>query len=184
LRNNIINILKKEYRYRIEHDDKYPDFRYSISEIASEIQSATRITVGELYPILESISYDDIELELYDNPEEPDDKIISFFPIADDDLNYVIYNFRPEEFNQIKIRVINQFQKFFKRKRVKATFGKIRKGITNRTETDKSWKQIMTRMEHYFTDFSEIYLKLISGEGGDKIFNSFPKKDIPIPNLE
>ena len=62
LRNNIIDILKKEYRYRIEHDDKYPDFRYSISEIASEIQSATRITVGELYPILETISYDDIEI--------------------------------------------------------------------------------------------------------------------------
>ena len=62
LKNNIIRILKKEYTYRVENTEKYPDFHLCISEIASEMQSETRITVGELYPILESINFSDIEL--------------------------------------------------------------------------------------------------------------------------
>ncbi|MHA1104976.1 MAG: hypothetical protein ACTSPN_04550 [Promethearchaeota archaeon] len=176
LKNNIIRVLKKEYRYRIENTDKYPDFHFCVSEIASEIQSETRITVGELYPILETINESDIEFELFDNPEEPNDKIINFFPIADDDLSYVILNFRPEEYGKIKVRVIKQFQKFFKRKKVKATLGKLKKGIIDRNDVDKSWKQILTRLEKYFTDYSNTHVKLINGEGGEKIFDQFPKK--------
>ncbi|MHA1671489.1 MAG: hypothetical protein ACTSV5_13065 [Promethearchaeota archaeon] len=180
LKNNIIRTLKKEYTYRVENTDKYPDFHYCISEIASEVQLETRITPGELYPILEAINESDIELELFDNPEEPEDKMISFFPITDDDLSYLILNFRPEEYSKIKIRVIKQFLKFFKRKKVKATFAKLKKGIIDRNDTDKSWKQILTRLEKYFTDYSNIHVKLINGEGGEKIFDQFPKKDIDI----
>ncbi|MHA2289367.1 MAG: hypothetical protein ACXABG_11335, partial [Promethearchaeota archaeon] len=61
LKNTILEILKKEYVYRIENQDKYPDFNYTISEIASEIQMETRITPGQLYPILESIAKGDME---------------------------------------------------------------------------------------------------------------------------
>ncbi|MBY9004136.1 MAG: hypothetical protein KGD73_09220, partial [Candidatus Lokiarchaeota archaeon] len=184
LKNNIIRTLKKEYTYRVENAEKYPDFHLCISEIASEIQSETRITVGELYPILEAINISDIELELLANPEEPDDKIISFFPIADDVLSYLILNFRPEEYAKIKVRVIKQFQKFFKRKKVKATFAKLKNGIIDRNDVNKSWRQILTRLEKFFTDYSIIHEKLISGEGGEKIFDQFPKKDIDIYNLE
>ncbi|MHA1191928.1 MAG: hypothetical protein ACTSP9_06480 [Promethearchaeota archaeon] len=180
LKNNIIRTLKKEYRYRVENTDKYPDFHFCISEMASEIQSETRINVGELYPILETLSASDIEFELFNNPEEPNDKIINFFPIADDDLSYVILNFRPEEYGKIKVRVIKQFQKFFKRKKVKATFGKLKKGIIDRNDVDKSWKQILTRLEKSFTDYSNTHVKLINGEGGEKIFDQFPKNDIDI----
>ena len=184
LKNNVIRTLKKEYTYRVENIDKYPDFHFCISEIASEIQSETRITVGELYPILETINESDIELELFDNPEEPNDKIISFFPIADDDLSYLILNFRPEEYGIIKARVIKQFQKFFNRKKAKATFAKLKKGIIDRNDVDKSWKQILTRLENNFTDYSNTHVKLINGEGGEKIFDQFPKKDIDIFDFE
>jgi len=184
LKNNIMLTIKKEYTYRIENADKYPDFHFCISEIASEIQSETRITVGELYPILEIINESDIEFELLDNPEEPDDKIISFFPIADDALSYIISNFRPEEYAKIQIRLIKQFLKFLNRKKVKATFAKLKKKITDRNDVDKSWKQILTRLENYFTDYSSTHLKLINGEGGEKIFDQFPKKNIDIFDFE
>ncbi|MCJ7647341.1 MAG: hypothetical protein MUP85_01885, partial [Candidatus Lokiarchaeota archaeon] len=184
LKNNIIYVLKKEYTYRVENADKYPDFHFCISEIASEIQTQTRITVGELYPILDIINESDIEFELLDNPEESDDKIISFFPIADDDLCYLISNFRPDEYAKIKIRVTKQFMKFFNRKKVKATFAKLRKAIIDRNEVDNSWKQILTRLENYFVDYSNIHLKVINGEGEEKIFDQFPKKDITIFDFE
>jgi len=184
LKNNIILTIKKEYTYRIENADKYPDFHFCISEIASEIQSETRITVGELYPILETINESDIEFELLDNQEEPDDKIISFFPIADYDLSYIISNFRPEEYVKIKIRLLKQFLKFFNRKKVKATFTKLKKEITDKNDVDKSWKQILTRLENYFTDYSNTHIKLINGEGGEKIFDQFPKKNIDIFDFE
>ncbi len=180
LKNNIIRTLKKEYTYRVENTDKYPDFHYCISEIASEIQSETRINVGELYPILETINESDLELELFDNPEEPNDKMISFFPIADDDLSYLILNFRPEEYSKIKVRVQVQFQKFFNRKKVRATLAKLKKGIIDKNDVNKSWKQILTRLENYFTEYSKTHVKLINGEGGEKIFDQFPKKDIDI----
>ena len=180
LKNNIIRTLKKEYTYRVENTDKYPDFHFCISEIASEIQLETRITPGELYPILETINESDIELELLDNPEELEDKIISFFPIADDILSYVILNFRPEEYSKIKVRVQVQFQKFFNRKKKKATFAKLKKEIIDRNDVDKSWKQILTRLENYFTDYSTTHEKLINGEGGEKIYDQFPKNDVDI----
>jgi len=184
LKNNIIRTLKKEYTYRVENTDKYPDFHFCVSEIASEIQTQTRITVGELYPILETINESDIEFELLDNPEEPNDKIVGFFPIADDDLNYIILNFRPEEYRKIKLRVIEQFQKFLKRKKVKATFAKLKKEIIDMNDVNKSWKQLLTRLENYFTEYSTTHVKLINGEGGEKIFDRFPKKDVDIFDFE
>ena len=39
-------------------------------------------------------------------------------------------------------------------------------------------------VENFFTDYSIIHEKLISGEGGEKIFDQFPKKDIDVFNLE
>ncbi len=184
LKNNIIQTLKKEYTYRVENADKYQDFHFSISEIASEIQTQTRITVGELYPILEILKESDIEFELLDNPEEPDDKLISFFPIADEDLSYQILNFRPEEYAKIKTRVTKQFLKFFNRKKAKATLTKLRKEIIDGNEANDSWKQILTRLENYFADYSSTHLKLINGEGGEKIFEQFPRKDIDIFDIK
>ncbi|MCJ7651990.1 MAG: hypothetical protein MUP85_25605, partial [Candidatus Lokiarchaeota archaeon] len=131
-------------------------------------------------PILETINESDIELELLDNPEEPNDKIISFFPIADDDLNFVILNFRPEEYSKIKVRVQVQFLKFFNRKKVKATFTKLKKEIIDMNDVDKSWTQLLTRLEDYFTDYSTTHEKLINGEGGEKIYDQFPKNDVDI----
>ena len=180
LKNNIIELLKKEYTYRIENQEKYPDFQFCISEIASQIQMETRITPGQLYPILESIATEDIELSLEKNPDEPEDKRINFFPIADDDLSYTLANFRPEIYERIRIKVTNSFLKSLNRKKTKAVFPKLRKEIGENTEEQKTWNEIYKILNNFYPNYVEISERIRLGVELPKIIKGFPKKNVDI----
>lgn len=180
LKNAILEILKKEYIYRIENQEKYPDFNFPISEISSQIQMETRITPGQLYPILENISYSEIELKLIKNPDEPEDKRINFFPIADDDLSYALANFRPEAYSKIRVKVIKNFIKYLTRKKAKSIFSKLRKQIGKKTEEQKAWNMVFKVLDNYYPIYCEEVEKLKLGTGLLKIINLFPKKDVDI----
>ncbi|MFX1353200.1 MAG: hypothetical protein ACFFGP_04490, partial [Promethearchaeota archaeon] len=180
LKNLIIEILKKEYIYRIENEEKYPKFQFPISEIASDIQIETRITPGELYPILESISERDVELRLLENPNEPEDKLISFSPILDEFLTYSLSTFRPKEFKRERIVIIKQFIKFLKRKKSRLILSKIKKAIDINTEEQRQWNDIYKILHEYYPIYSETQEKLQSGESISKIFANFPKKEVDI----
>ncbi|MGB5911888.1 MAG: hypothetical protein WBH31_11895 [Promethearchaeia archaeon] len=180
LKDLIIEILKKEYIYRIENYEEYPDFQFPISEIASIVQMETKITPGELYPILENLNTEDIELRLLKNSNEPEDKIIRFFPIADDALIYSLANFRPNEFNKVKIEIINKFVKFLKRKKSKAAISKLKKGIGKNTEEQRLWENILKNLFNYYPLYTEVQDKIQAGEGILKVFKIFPKKEIDI----
>jgi len=180
LKNAILEILKKEYIYRIENQENYPDFKYSISEIASQIQMETRITPGQLYPILENISEGDIELDLIKNPDESEDKRINFYPIADDDISYALANFRPEVYKKIRIKITKTFIKFLNRKRTKVVFSKLRKEIGEKTEEQKAWNNIFKILNKYYPVYVEEVEKLKLGTGLQSIIKLFPKKDVDI----
>ena len=180
LKNNIIEILKKEYAYRIENLEKNPDFHYCISEIASEIQLETRITPGQLYPLLESIAADDLELSLEKNPEEPEDKRIIFFPIADDNLSHTLANFRPEAYKKIRIKITKNFSKFLNRKKSIAIFPKLSKQIGENTEVQRAWNEIYKMLNKFYPKYVEIVERIRLGVELPKILQIFPKKDIDI----
>ena len=180
LKNEILDVLKKEYTYRIENQERYPDFNYPISEIASQVQMETRITPGQLYPILETISVGDLELDLIKNPDEPDDKRINFFPIADDVLSYALAHFRPEVYAKIRIKVIKNFIQFLKRKKTKSVFSKLRKEIGDKTEEQKAWNNVFKILNNYYPVYVEEVEKVRMGTGLLKIIKSFPKKDVDI----
>jgi len=184
LKNLIIDILKKEYSYRIENEEKYPDFHFSISEISSEMQSETRITIGEIYPILESINESDLELILIENPEEPEDKKVSFFPVADDDLSYTLANFRPEEYKKVRNKVIMNYMKFLKRKKARAIFSKLRKEIGNKTEEQQVWNTNYKILNNYYPLHVAVGERVRLGEDLPKIIKVFPKKDIDVFSIE
>ncbi|MFW9928965.1 MAG: hypothetical protein ACFFD1_06215 [Candidatus Thorarchaeota archaeon] len=184
LKDTIVSILKKEYIYRIENEEKYPEFNFPISEIASEVQLETRINPGELYPILTSLDQTDIELRLLENSEEPEDKIISFLPLVDDDLNYVLSSFRPDYYSQIKVEIINLFIKYLKRKRVKATLSKIKKCIPNENEMQKQWNLIYRILIDYFPHYEESIKTERRGGDISKILKKFPRKDVDVFNIE
>ncbi|MFW9951300.1 MAG: hypothetical protein ACFFKA_14365 [Candidatus Thorarchaeota archaeon] len=180
LKAQIIDILKKEYIYRIENVDKYPEFYFPISEMAAEIQFQTRITPGELYPILDSINQTDLEFTLLDNPEEPEDKFIAFFPVADDNLNYAIENFRVDEFKRIKKEVTKTFIKVLKRKKSRSNINKLRRDINGKDDLQHSWNQILKILYDYYPKVQEEQERLEKGAEFEKILNSFPKKNIDI----
>lgn len=184
LKDTIVSILKKEYMYRIENEEKYPDFNFPISEIASEVQLETRINPGELYPILESLDQTDIELRLLENSEEPEDKIISFLPLVDDDLNYVLSSFRPDFYSQIKVEIMNLFIKYLKRKQVKATLSKIKKSIPNESEVQKQWNLIYRILLDYFPYFEEGIERERKGGEISKVLKKFPRKDVDVFNID
>ena len=180
LKNAILEILKNEYTYRIENQEKYPDFKYSISEIASEIQMETRITPGQLYPILENISKGDIELTLIKNPDELEDRRINFYPIADDYLCYALANFRPEAYEKIRIRVIKNFIKLLNLSKTKAIFSKLRKEIGEETEGQKAWNGLFKILNNYYPIYTEQVEKVKMGTGLLKIIIKFPKNDVDL----
>jgi hypothetical protein len=178
LKNLILDILKKEYAYRIENEEKYPDYHYNISEIASQVQMETRISPGELYPILESINESDLEFSLIKNPEEPEDKKVSFFPIADDDISYSLANFRSEEYKEVRIKVIKIYMKFLKRKKTRAIFSKLRKEIGNKTEEQQVWNKLYLILNNYYPLYLAVVERVRLGEDLPKVIKAFPKKVI------
>ncbi|MBY9014399.1 MAG: hypothetical protein KGD68_01775 [Candidatus Lokiarchaeota archaeon] len=180
LKNNIIDILKKEYAYRIENQEKYPDFHYSVSEIASQIQTETRITPGQLYPILENIAAEDLELSLEKNPDEPEDKRINFFPYTDDVLSYSLANFRPDIYKKIRIKVTKQFFKFLNRKKSSSIFPKLSKQIGENTEAQREWNEIYKLLNNFYPKYVEIVERIRLGVELPKILKVFPKKNIDI----
>ncbi len=151
----ILEILKKEYIFRIENPEKYPDFHYPISQIVGQIQRDTKIQIGDIYPILEKLSRTDLELILLNNPEEPEDKKIKFFPISDDNINYALSNFRPEEYSEVKIKVTKIFQQFLKVKRSNTVIANIKRKIPNKTEDQKFWRELLSTLFDYFPEYEK-----------------------------
>jgi len=155
LKNQIISIIKKEYIYRIEKPDKNPEFYIPISEIASGIESATKVNPGELYQILEDLNKTDLELRLIENPEEPEDKRIKFLPYSDDKMNYSLKNFRLEAYSEFRLSVIKNFWKVFKAKRDKKTIFLLKKGIVARTESQAAWLNMLNLLHKNYSLYSK-----------------------------
>ncbi len=176
LKNQILEILKKEYIYRIENTESYPDFHYPISHIVNQIAMATRISIGEIYPILENLRKSDIELTLIKNPEEPEDKKIKFFPIADDDMSYALANFRPEEYSKIRIKVIKKLIPLLKQKTTSTVLGSIKRKIPNQTESQKAWRTLLDYLNNYYPLFSKELITLPDIKKLPKIITKLGKK--------
>jgi len=156
LKNQIISIIKKEYIFRIERPEKNPEFFIPFSEISNEIESATGVNPGELYLILEDLNKTDLELKLVNNPDEPEDKMITFLPYSDDNLCYSLANFRLEEYIKFRTMVTKNFLKNFKAKRDrKRSIFQLKKGVPNETEAQKSWITILDIFHKDYAKYTE-----------------------------
>jgi hypothetical protein len=180
LKNQIFEIIKKEYIYRMENPEKTPDFYIPISEISNEIELATKINPGELYPILEDLNKNDIEITLVKNPDEPEDKKIRFLPFSDDNMNYALANFRPDEYSDFRIIVTKSFLKNLKTKKEKRILFQLKKQIPNNTESQKSWIELLDKLHKYYPAYFEQMEKIPDtsklGKLLDTIIKDFEKK--------
>jgi len=176
LKNQILDILKKEYLYRVENPENYLDFHYPISHITNQITLETRISAGEIYPILERLSKSDLELTLIKNPEESEDKKIKFFPIADDEISYALSNFRPEEYSEVKIKVIKKLIPLLKQKTTGISLATIQRKIPNQTESQKSWRLLMEYLNNYYPKFTKDLIELPNKRKLQKYIQNLIKK--------
>ncbi|MFX1389747.1 MAG: hypothetical protein ACFE9Z_06790 [Promethearchaeota archaeon] len=151
----ILQLLRKEYRYRIENPEKIPNFYIPFSEIAYQIERETKINPGELYSILELLSDEDIELELIENPEDPEDKKIRFIPYADESMIFSLANFRPKEFYDFKSFILNNFVKALNSKKEKRTIFQLKKPITEQTEMQQSILELLNNLYKYYPLYLE-----------------------------
>ena len=155
LKNQILQIIKKEYIYRMENPEKTPDFYIPISEISNEIELVTKINPGELYPILEDLNKNDIEITLVKNPDEPEDRKIRILPFADDNMNYALANFRPDEYSDFRIIVTKSFLKNLKAKKEKKVLFQIKKQIPAESESQKTWIELLDKLHKYYPLYYE-----------------------------
>ncbi len=155
LESQIMQIIRKEYIYRIENPEKTPEFNFPISEISNQIEQATKINPGELYPILDELDKRDIEFTLIDNPDEPEDKRILFLPFADYSMNFSLFNFRPEEYSAFRIIVTKNFLKALKSKKEKRSLFQLKKDISGQTESQKSLLELLNGLYLYYPLYSE-----------------------------
>ncbi|MFX1302191.1 MAG: hypothetical protein ACFE9X_02415 [Promethearchaeota archaeon] len=155
LKDQIIQVIKKEYLYRIENPEKIQDFHFPISEITSQIERKLNINPGEFYLILEDIGNVDIELALIDNPDEPEDKKIKFFPYADESIIYSLAAFRPEEYSSFRIFVTKNFLTALKTKKEKRIIFQLKKEIPNKTESQKTWINLLNILHKHYPMYAE-----------------------------
>jgi hypothetical protein len=158
--NQIKQFVRKESMYRIENPEKVAEMAFPISEISGKIEKRFKINPGELYPLLEEMGNEDIEITLIDNPDEPEDKKIIFFPIADEDMCYALANFRPEEYSNFKISIIKNFIKALKAKKEKRILFQLKKEINDQTEVQKSWIELLNNLYKYYPLYFEQITKI------------------------
>ena len=172
LKDQIMELIKKEYLYRIENPEKTPEFHFPISEIAGQIERKLKINPGEFYPILEDLSNLDIELALIDNPDEPEDKKIKFFPYADENMIYSLAAFRPEEYSSFRIFVTKKFLTALKTKKEKRIIFQLKKVIPDRTEGQKSWLDLLSLLHKHYPMYAE---QIINVPNTQKLLNQLDK---------
>ncbi|MFX1238107.1 MAG: hypothetical protein ACFE8P_10360, partial [Promethearchaeota archaeon] len=177
LKEKILQILKKEYLYRIESEKKYPDFHYPISEIVFEIQRHTKISAGELYLILERIADMDIELTLIDNPEEPEDKRIMFYLIADESLMAAIKSFRPEEYIVIRANILKNFIETLSTPKTLTRLKNVKEGISAYSEKERIWSQLISYFIKEYLTYKNYYISMFSKKELKKVIDLFPVND-------
>ncbi|MDX1798134.1 MAG: hypothetical protein R3255_05755 [Candidatus Lokiarchaeia archaeon] len=156
----IKQFIRKESMYRIENPGKVSEVYVPFSAISGKIEKRLRINPGELFLLLEEMGNDDIEISLIDNPDEPENKKIFFFPIADEDMCYALANFRPEEYYNFRISIIKNFTKALKAKKEKRIIFQLKKGINDQTASQKSWIELLNNLYKYYPLYFEQITKI------------------------
>jgi len=120
----IYNFLREKYIKRMRKKWKFrEDFRFKISEVIPPIKERTRLTVGRIYPILNSLANENwnFQLSKYGINDEIDeeDRWIEFLPIDDLELSENLRKYRPEWAKEIEILMRTWFERNIKHKRSK-----------------------------------------------------------------
>ncbi|MFX0007476.1 MAG: hypothetical protein ACFFAV_12210, partial [Candidatus Hermodarchaeota archaeon] len=152
---NDIQEVANVFLERIENPEKLTEISFPISVISGQIEKRLKMNPGEIYSILEELSNIDIEITQIDNPDEPEDQKIMFFPIGDEEMCYALANFRPDEYSNFRISITKNFLKALKAKREKRSIFQLKKEIPDTSEMQKSWKEVLNNLYKYYPLYTE-----------------------------
>ena len=111
----VLTMIREEYIKRISQKWDYKDFRFKISEISADIERATKISAGRLWPLLNEIAVEDWNFNLNANFEGIDknkyDRLIEFLPIDDYDIYYALQKYRPNDLKEIHLLMQTWFDR-------------------------------------------------------------------------
>lgn len=164
LEDRIIKLIKKEYIYRIENPEQYPEYKFLISEIAPIIELETKVSSGVLYPLLEELNKSNLELNLLDNKENPDDKFINFIPHWDFDIDNYYINFHPEDYSKTVIYYYKKLASCLTQPKYLDILKSISKKIKNENELQESLNSFYDKLIKYYPKF-EKELKRVPDKG-------------------
>ncbi|MCK4281145.1 MAG: hypothetical protein KAX10_03440 [Candidatus Lokiarchaeota archaeon] len=155
LEDRIIKLIKKEYIYRIENPEQYPEYKFLISEIAPIIELETKVSSGVLYPLLEELNKSNLELNLLDNKENPDDKFINFIPHWDFDIDNYLINFHPEDYSKTVIYYYKKLASCLTQSKYLDILKSISKKIKNENELQESLNSFYDKLIKYYPKFEK-----------------------------
>ena len=96
----------------------------------------------------------------------------SLFEFSDDNMNFSLANFRPEEYAKFRVHVARNFHKALKTKKEKRVIYQLKKAISNENEDQKSWLNILDNLYKYYPLYAE---KLSSVPNTTKLRNRLRK---------
>ncbi len=155
LEDKIINLIKNEYIYRIENPEQYPEYRLLISEIAPIIELETKVSSGVLYPLLEELNKSNLELNLLDNKENPDDKFINFIPHWDFDIDDYLVNFHPKEYLKIIILYYKKLISCLEQPKHLDVLKSISKNFKKENDLQESLNSLYNKLIKYYPEYEK-----------------------------
>jgi len=155
IEDRIINLIKKEYIYRIENTEQYPEYKLLISEMAPLIEQETKVSSGILYPLLEELTKSNLELNLLDNKENPADKIITFVPYWDFDIDYHLKNFYPQKYSKIIILYYKKLISCLEQQNHLDVLKSISKNFKKENDLQESLNSLYNKLIKYYPKFEK-----------------------------
>ncbi len=153
LKDKIKSIIKKEYMFRMENYERFPEIYIPISQITGAIGAATKIS--NVYEILEEFEKKDAEIKLIDNLETPGDKKIQLLPIFDFHLSNSLEQFRPELYQKFKMDLFKILIKNLKTKKTNTVIANLKRNMPKQNEKQIAIVDLLTMLQNFYPAYDK-----------------------------
>jgi hypothetical protein len=153
IRSQVKSVIKKEYLFRLEHTEKYPEIYIPISQLSTAITGATKIS--NVHGILDELAKRDVEIELLKNREMPEDKKIKLFPIHDFHVSSSLEHFRPELYDKFRIALFKTLVRNLKLKKTSSVISKLKRSMPKQNEKQIATVDLLTMLYNYYTEYDK-----------------------------
>ncbi len=158
----LIQAIEEQYNARIIDPKQYPQLYPKISEVAKIVQEKTKITAGDLFPLLEKINKRETKIKLIRNLESPEDKRIWIRDLSDYKACVQMKQFRPNEYLKLQKLLIRRFCNNLQYKYPKNIISKLYSDVAKsekKTDATLLWRHNLSVFIDYITEYHSYLLE-------------------------